>query len=70
MLSGDFKKINRSSNRFREAVTTKEYQNRFGFSSQQPGRYVNENPKIQGFSPQVFFLLDLALKIWDLFPKL
>jgi hypothetical protein len=48
MLTGDSKKISRNNTRFREAVTTKEYQNRFGFSSQQPGRSINENPKRRG----------------------
>jgi hypothetical protein len=56
MLSGELKKINRSNTRFREAVTTKEYQNRFGFSSQHPGLSVNENPKRRdGESRQGFY---------------
>jgi hypothetical protein len=68
MLSGDLKKIIRNNNRFREAVTTKPYQNRLGFSSHHPGRPVHENPKLHGLLSQGFWL-DLALKIWDNFPK-
>jgi hypothetical protein len=70
MLSGDLRKINRSNTRFREAVTDEaisEPLRPFKSATRTIRQRKFQDPR---FFASGIFLLDLTLKIWDLFPKL